>query len=134
MTSIVKGHITQTSTPLAKQSHCYLFYPPPNILLKKTHLLVTPRNSNSYPPPFLQFLVIVHQDIHANISTPHKLQPIKNKEIEQAMLHISAHYLHTNKSMWKIITTFNTLLASHHQLPRMCCFCFWQLMTLLHLL
>lgn len=88
------------------------------------HLLATPSNSNSYPPPFLQFLVIVHQDIHANIGTPHKLQPMRNKEIEQAMSHISAHYLHTNKAMWKIITTLNMLLASHHQLLRMCRFLF----------
>jgi hypothetical protein len=52
-TSTFKGHITQTSTPLAKQSHCYLSSPPPIILLMKMHLLATPRNSNSYPPPFL---------------------------------------------------------------------------------
>jgi hypothetical protein len=74
------------------------------------HPLTTPHNFDSYPPPFLKFLVNVDQDIHANIGTPHKMQPMRNKEIEHATLHISAHYLHTNKTTWKIITTSNIYL------------------------
>jgi len=106
------------------QSHYYLSSLPPNILLKKMHLLTTPHNFDSYPPPFFQFLVNVDQDIHANIGTPHKMQPTRNKEIEKATLHIRAHYLHTNKTMWKNNHNIKHLSPSHHQLPRMCCFMF----------
>jgi len=116
------------------QSHCYLSSLPPSILLKKMHPLTTPHNSDSYPPPFLQFLVNVHQDIHANIRAPHKMQPTRNKEIEQATLHISAHYLHTNKTTWKIITTSNTYLHLTINYQECVVLCFWQLTILLHLL
>jgi hypothetical protein len=68
---------------------------------------------------------------------PHhiKCNQQKHKNTIVVVTHKSTHsadYLYTNKVVWKIVTTSNTLLAFHHQLPRIFIFYFQQLIALFH--
>jgi hypothetical protein len=80
--------------------------------------------SSSSPPCFWLMSIKISMQIQ-----PHhiKCNLRKHRNITSTITHKSthsAHYLHTNKVVWKIVTTSNTLLAFHHQLPRTFIFCF----------
>jgi len=105
-----------------------IFSPHPRTFLKKspTFLFL----SSSTPTYFWLMSIKISMQIQ-----PHhiKSNQQKHKNIASTIAHKSthsAHYLHTNKVVWKIVTTSNTLLAFHHQLPRIFIFCFQQLTTL----
>jgi hypothetical protein len=80
------------------------------------------------------FLVDIHQDIHTNITTPHKMQQQKHKNTIVVVTHKNTQctLLAYKQSLWKIVTTSNNLLTFHHQLPRIFIFYFQQLIALFH--